>query len=162
MQHACACGRPQERGGQEADGRGTTSSQTSPGESGLGTLDLGIHTTGAHVLAGVLLSLHPQGEDTARSCVIGGWRRKGGPGRVRTRQSRDGGGRPGCTGPASAWAPEPPLGSPRLSWPRCCGGPRGAAGRLRKANEKQSFGPEKHTHSPLTSFQARKVKQGCD
>ena len=109
-----------------------------------------------------LLSLHPQGEDTARSCVIGGWRRKGGPGRVRTRQSRDGGGRPGCTGPVSAWAPEPPLGSPRLSWPRCCGGPRGAAGRQRKANEKQSFGPEKHTHSPLTSFQARKVKQGCD
>ena len=86
MQHACVCGQPQERGEQEAEGRGTTSSQTSPGESGLGKLDLEIHTTGARVSAGVLLSLHPRGEGLkirARSCVTGGWRRKGGPGRVR-------------------------------------------------------------------------------
>lgn len=54
MQHTRVCGQPQERGEQEAEGRGTTSSQTNPGESGLGKLDLEIHTTGARVSAGVL------------------------------------------------------------------------------------------------------------
>lgn len=80
---------------------------------------------------------------------------------LETRQSRDGGGHPGCTGLASAWAPEPPPGGPWLSQPKCCGSPRGVAGRPPKANEKHSFGPEKQTHSPLTSFQALKVKRGC-
>lgn len=52
------------------------------------------------------------------------------------------------------------LHSPRLSRPRCCGRTWGAAGRPPKENEKQSFGLENQTHSPLTSFQALKVKQG--